>query len=82
MSPELRDDLRRRPEYERTERESAQHERTQARLLCRIPEDHPQQPQKQAEEADPALPRRRGAVRALLAPVFRNAPDDATESAQ
>jgi hypothetical protein len=52
MSPELRDDLRRRPEYEQTERESAQHERTPSRFPDRIPEDHPQQPQKQSEEAE------------------------------
>jgi hypothetical protein len=52
MSPELRDVLRRRPEYEQTERESAQGEHTQSRLPYRIPEDHPQQPQKQSEEAE------------------------------
>jgi hypothetical protein len=51
MSPELRDYPRRRPEYEQTERESTQHERTQSRLPGRIAEDHPQQPNEQSEQA-------------------------------
>jgi hypothetical protein len=52
MSSELRDDLRRGPEYEQSERESAQHERTPSGVPDRIPEDHSQQPQNQPEEAE------------------------------
>jgi hypothetical protein len=52
MSPELRDDPRRRPQYEQAGGEGAQHERTQSRLPNRIAKDHPQQPEEQSEEAE------------------------------
>jgi hypothetical protein len=52
MSPELRDDPRRRPEYEQAESESNQHERTHSRLPSRIAKDHPQQPGEQSEQAE------------------------------
>jgi hypothetical protein len=48
----LRDDPRRREEYEQTEPEGAQHDRTESKLPCGIAEDHPNQPEEQSEEAE------------------------------